>query len=135
MTDANDIDWRAIAVAAVATTVLEFVSGGALGIFGIAIFFSGGEGTLNAVLSPSGYLAGFVVSLFPVVIGTLFLARSVDHNQRQHALYFGIVLAGVALGFWFCTSKLEFKWHDLLYLLAIVPTAMITNHFSTNRQR
>ena len=134
VSDSKETNWRAIASAFIVTFVLEAVTGGVWGVFGLFLFLSGSEGAVKAVLSPTGYVVGFVVSLVPVVIGTLFLLRSVSHEQKQHCLLLGIFLVSVSLGLGLATHKLDFAWHDIFYYLAIVPTAMITNHFSNSER-
>jgi hypothetical protein len=132
MLDRNEIDWGAIAQATLVTMIAWAVLGGLWGMMGAWVFLMKGMDADDGIHSTAAHVSGFLYSLVPVVIGTKFLIWCVHHDQTRHCLCLGFALAGVSLAFG-CVER-SFAWHDILYYLAIVPTALITERMSRGNQ-
>lgn len=132
MADSQSIDWRAIAIATIISFAIGVVISFAWGIAGLMLFAVSGssEKVVDAVLSPTGYIVGFLVCLIPVVYGTLYLIRSVDHEEQKHCILFGTTTVVINMSLSYATGDPVLSWHGALYYAAIIPTALLTNRFA-----
>jgi hypothetical protein len=122
----QDIDWRAIAISNVISLIAGAVIGFGWGIIGLVVFATSGEEGIEVVLSPVGYIVGFIVSLIPVVIGVNHLLQSVAYDELKHCILFAVVNLIISFLFIFAAGDYDFAWHDILYYASIIPTAMIS---------
>lgn len=130
MNDSRTIEWRVIAVAYAISFVAGIVIGGAWGILAFLVASLSSEVVVGVLSSPLGYILGFVVSLIPVVVGAVYLVRSVDHAESKHCIVFGGVSLALLFAMGLIVGELTFAWHDILYYVAVIPTALIAGRMA-----
>lgn len=109
---------------------ISLLAGMALGFLFVLVGFAAytaAPDSANAFYdSPLAALVGFVVGLIPVVIGAVFLTRTVRLRPYLHVTLFGILnvlIAAVSIPFF---PDDPITTSDVAYLLVLVPVSLGT---------
>lgn len=128
--DLQPIEWGVIAKATCISIIILIVIGFGWGLVGLLLYAAFGQPRVDAVLSaalPIAYIVGFLAALIPVIVGVLYLHNSVDRDVQKHCIMFGAVFLILHLGYSIVTGDFDYGLHGVLYLIAVIPTAIITS--------
>lgn len=120
------IEWRPVLIAFVISVLAGAALGFAWGIVGFAAFFAARDFAATFYESPFATIAGFMVGLIPIVVGAIYLTRSVTRHPYEHAAIFGGLNALLAiLLIPFFQDELT-TILDAVYFVIVVPVALVS---------
>jgi hypothetical protein len=126
MSNSSTLDWRAIIIACLVSLVGLVVIGFVWGIIGFALYATAGEEGIDTISQGIfGNVIGIFLSLIPIVIGAVYLTRCVSDEIGKHCLVFGVVSLALTVALALAYEDFGFAWNDIVYYLAIVPTALL----------
>lgn len=133
-----EIEWRPLVKAIVISIIAGLILGAVWGLIGFTAYVSSPESTTKFYESVFVTIVGFLLGLIPIAAGSWYLARAVRRHLYKHAVLFGglhVLMTGLFIAFF---PILPSSTSDLLYCLAVVPTALATcratpksNHMQT----